>query len=102
MGATKDETTIGLSKREFVMNFGKLITATAIAMSMVSVPALAAQPVASKLAVAPVSKDVRAGASVRDKNSLAGGSVIIAVLAAAAVIAGIIIAADGDDDAVSP
>ncbi|WP_066480638.1 MULTISPECIES: hypothetical protein [unclassified Sphingomonas] len=77
----------------------KKAMATAVAMSLVSVPAIASAADASKLSLAP---SVRAGKVVAEKEKAEGSSgIIIGVVAAAAVIAGIIIIAD-DDEATSP
>lgn len=82
------------------MSVFKIATSAILALSLVSVPTLAAAaPAASKLAVtAPIGAvAARVGAPVRRTAKGGGSSIIIAVLAAAAVIAGIVIAADGND-----
>lgn len=76
--------------------FKKIMTSAAVA-SLAIVPVAAHAADASNLSVA---KSVRASASTKQGDNLAGGGgFIVAALAAAAVIVGIIIVADNDDDA---
>lgn len=75
--------------------FKKIMTSAAVA-SLAIVPVAAHAADASSLSVA---KSVRASASAKKGENLAGGGFIVAALAAAAVVAGIIIVADNDDDA---
>ena len=78
----------------------KLMT-SAVALSLVAVPAVAQAADASKLSL---SSQVRTGAVAKGErqDGEGAGGWIVAALAAAAVIGGIIIIADGDDDANSP
>lgn len=68
----------------------------AAAVSMTSVPALAA-PVANPAASLSVAKAARASAPSAKKGQLAGGGALIGILAAAAVVAGIVIIANDSD-----
>lgn len=86
------------------MSIRKTVTAALVASAMVVVPTVAQaaqanQSAASKLSVR--SAQVRSGATVAQKNQLAG-SLILAIVAAAAVIGGVIIASNGNNNPASP